>query len=202
MVAERKVRGLLAAGGRVRLVSPELTVGLRALAEEHAIEWRPKTYDPVDLEGAFLVFAATNNPDVQQAVCRDARAAGRLTNVADAPPECDFHVPATVRRGDLSISIATEGKSPAVAAMVRRRVEREFGAEYAVLTRLGALLREQLLAEEEASGNVRNLFQKVLIDDIVDWIREQQWERVQQHLLSVLGQQIPCDWERLTKEKP
>lgn len=201
-VAERKVQGLLAAGGQVRVVSPAMTSGLLALAESHTVEWRQKEYSAADLAGAFLVFAATNRPAVQRAVCRDARAAGLLINVADSPEVCDFQVPATIRRGDLSLSVATNGKSPAVAAMVRKRLEREFGAEYALLTRLASTLREQLLADEEHCTDLKSLFQKILHDDMVDWLREQRWDRVQQHLESVLGQPMSRDLERLIKENP
>lgn len=201
-VAERKVRGLLAAAGRVRLVSPAVTPGLAALADDRAIEWRCKPYSRPDLDGALLVFAATDRPEVQQAVHRDAQAAGLLVNVADAPEWCDFQVPATVRRGDLSISAATNGKSPAVAAMVRRRLDRLFGEEYGWLTAFAALLREQLLAEERDPEQTRVLFQQLLCDDILDWFRNRQWHAIRQHVEQVLGRPAHFDPESLTKEEP
>lgn len=201
-VAERKVRGILAAAGRVRVVSPTLTSGLTALADQQAIEWRGKTYSRPDLAGAFLVFAATNSADVQQAVHRDAREAGLLVNVADAPQWCDFQVPATVRRGDLTLGVATNGRSPAVAAMVRQRLERAFGEEYGWLTALAGLLREQILVEEGDSEQTRLLFQQILHDDMVDWLRKRQWDQVRQHLEHVLGRPVDFDPEILTKENP
>ena len=201
-VAERKVRGLLISAGVVRVVSPEVTRGLLSLIENRAVEWRQKKYHPSDLEGAFLVFAATNLSTVQAAVHRDARAAVLLINVANAPQLCTFQVPATIRRGDLTVSVATNGKSPAVAAMVRKRLEREFGEEWALLTRLAFLLREQMLAEEDRNMEVKNLFQKILHDDIVDWLRERQWANIQQHLESVLGRPVDRELEILIKENP
>lgn len=201
-VAERKVRGILASAGCVRVVSPAITPGLSVLADRHVIEWRRKTYSWMDLEGALLVFAATNNADVQQAIRRDAQTAGLLINVADAPELCDFQVPATIHRGDLTLSVATNGRSPAVAAMVRRRLDREFGEEYGLLTALAALLRDQILAEEGDSEKTKILFQKILHDDILDWLRERQWGKVQQHLESVLGRSVGHDLETLIKENP
>ena len=201
-VAERKVRGILAAAGRVRVVSPMITPGLAMLVDRQALEWRRKTYNRPDLDGALLVFAATNSAEVQQAVYRDAQAAGLLINVADTPEWCDFQVPATIRRGDLTLSVATGGRSPAVAAMVRRRLDRQFGEEYGLLTTLAALLRDQILAEEGDSEQTRMLFQQILHDDIVDWLRERRWDKVQQHLERVLGRPVGFDLETLTKENP
>jgi precorrin-2 dehydrogenase/sirohydrochlorin ferrochelatase len=183
------------------LVSPEITPGLATLAGSGSIEWRKKAYSRQDLEGAFLVFAATNSSDVQQAIREDAQAAGLLINVADAPEWCDFQVPATIRRGDLTLSVSTNGRSPAVAAMVKRRLDREFGEEYGLLTALAALLRDQALAEDGDSEQTKILFQKILHDDIVDWLRERRWETIRQHLESVLGRPVGFDLEILTKEK-
>lgn len=202
-VAERKIRGILAGSGSVRVVSPALTTTLHDLASQAVIEWREKPYSGTDLEGAFLVFAATNTPKVQGAVLRDARAAGLLVNIADNSAACDFQVPASIRRGDLTLSVATKGKSPAVAAMVKRRLEHDFGEEYAQLTALTSLLRDRILAENALSHEEKKLlFQKILHDDIVDWLRDRRWDRIQQHLQSVFGRPVVLDPETLTKETP
>jgi precorrin-2 dehydrogenase / sirohydrochlorin ferrochelatase len=202
VVAERKVHGVLAASGRVRVISPVISSGLLMLVEQNRIDWRRKTYSVSDLDGAFLVFAATNNASVQEAIYRDAQAARVLVNIADAPALCDFQVPATLRRGDLTLSVATNGTSPAAAAMVRKRLEQEFGEEYALLIRLAGLLREQILAEERDSEQTKILFQKILHDDIVDWLRERRWEKIQQHLEGVLGRPVGHELEMLIRENP
>lgn len=201
-VAERKVRGILAASGRVRLVSPAVTPDLAALADAQAIEWLCKPYSREDLDGAFLVFAATDDAGAQQAVHRDAQAAGLLVNIADDPEWCDFQVPATIRRGDLSISVATSGKSPAVAAMVKRRLEQLVGEEYGWLTALAALLREQILAGEPDSERTRMLFQQLLHDDIADWLKDRRWHDIRLHVEHVLGRPVHFDPESLTRENP
>ena len=202
-VAERKIRGMLAGAGRVRVVSPALTTTLHDLVGHNAIEWREKPYSITDLEGAFLVFAATNTPQVQEVVLRDAHAAGLLVNIADNPAACDFQVPATIRRGDLILSVATKGKSPAVAAMVKRRLEHDFGEEYAHLTVLASALRDHILAENALSHEEKKiLFQKILHEDLVDWLRDRRWDRIQQHLQTVFGRPVDLDPETLTKETP
>lgn len=201
-VAERKVRGVLAASAHVRVVSPAITPALSLLAEQQRIEWRRKTYSVSDLDDAFLVFAATDNVAVQKAIHRDAQAARVLVNVADAPALCDFQVPATIRRGDLTLGVATNGKSPAVAALVRKRLEREFGGEYALLTRLAGVLREQILTEGRSSDETKILFQKILHDDIVDWLRARRWDAIRQHLEGVLGRPVGDEVEMLIRENP
>ncbi len=199
-VAERKVEGLLAAGGRVRVISPEVTSSLAALAKEDRIEWRRKAYAAGDLDDAFLVFAATDSREVQEAVCRDAEQAAMLINVADDPDHCAFQVPATVHRGDLTLSVGTGGRSPAVAAMIRRQLEREFGREYAVLLELVAMIREHVLTDDRTPRERKILFQNILHDDIVPWIREGRWDRLRQHLEDVLGPGLSLDFSRLKQD--
>lgn len=198
-VAERKVRGVLTGGGWVRVISPAVTTALQLLAEQERIEWRQKTYDAADLQGAFLVFAATDIAEVQNALSHDTQAAGLLINRADAPEACDFQIPASIRRGDLTISVATNGRSPALAAMVRRRLEHDFGEEYVLLTALMAMLRDDILMEEDWERK-KFFFQRILHDDIVDWIRNNHWDRVRQHLQAVLGRPVEVDPDLLRKE--
>lgn len=201
-VAARKVRGLLAAGARVRVISPVLHARLEALLAQEGIEWQRKPFAAEDVEGAFLVFAATDQPEVQAAVLEAARSLNLLVNMADNPADCDFQVPAVLRRGDLSISIATNGTTPAVAALVRRQLETMIGEEYGVLTTLVGALREEILQMAPADAEKKILFQKILPDDIVLWLRERQWTKVQQHLEEVIGRPLGRDLEVMLKEKP
>ena len=201
-VAARKVRGLLAAGARVRVISPALHVRMEVLLAEEGVEWQRKAFAAEDVEGAFLVFAATDRPEVQAAVLAAARSHNLLINMADNPVACDFQVPAVLRRGELSISIATNGTTPAVAALVRRHLETMIGEEYEQLTTLVGALREEILNLAPSDAQKKILFQKILPDDIVLWLRERQWTKVQQHLEEVIGRPLGRDLEVMLKEKP
>lgn len=201
-VAARKVRGLLAAGARVRVISPALHARLEALLAQDGIEWQRKAFVAEDVEGAFLVFAATDQPEVQAAVLAAARSQNLLINMADNPVDCDFQVPAVLRRGELSISIATNGTTPAVAALVRRQLEGMIGEEYALLTALVGALREEILSLPLSEAEKKILFQKILQDDIVLWLRGRQWTKVQRHLEEVIGRPLGRDLEVMLKEKP
>ena len=118
-VGERKVRGLLEAGARVRLISPEVSPQLRAWAAAGRIVWQPRAYAPGDLAGARLVFAATGEREVNARVARDAALHGALCNVADAPAEGDFHLPALHRSGEMTIAVSSGGAAPGRAAALR-----------------------------------------------------------------------------------
>ena len=141
--------------------------------------------------GAFLIFAATSRPLVQQAVLRAAQEAGALVNVADMPEACDFQVPAVLRRDGLLLSVATSGASPALAAVLRARLEREIGPEYAMLARLLAALRTPLLKFPLSGPAKKMLFQKMLDSDILQWLRDGRKQRAAAHVEAVFGHLLP-----------
>jgi precorrin-2 dehydrogenase/sirohydrochlorin ferrochelatase len=145
-VAARKVEGLLEAGARVTVISPILTPELEVLAEARRIAVIGRPYRQGDLAGAFLVIAATNDADVNQAVWREAEQCGCLVNVVDDPAHCNFITPALVRRGEVTLAISTGGASPALARRLREQLEAQVGPEYGELASLLAELRPELRA--------------------------------------------------------
>lgn len=121
-VGERKVKGLLAVGASVCLVSPEATHQLQVWAAEGRIAWLQRLYQAGDLGGARLVFAATDQRAVNAQVASDAAALGLLCNVADAPVEGNFHLPAVYRDEGVVLAVSTGGESPTRAREVRDRI--------------------------------------------------------------------------------
>src|ERR1700760_3951557 len=135
-----KVEGLLACDGDVTLIAPGAEPALQELAAEGSIRWEQREYaGPSDLEGVFMVIAATNDTDVNVAVYDDAERRAMLVNVVDVPPLCNFILPAIVRTGPLAIAISTAGASPALAKRIKREVASAYGEPYA---RLAVLLNE------------------------------------------------------------
>jgi precorrin-2 dehydrogenase / sirohydrochlorin ferrochelatase len=135
-----KVEGLLACDGEVTLIAPEAEPALQEYAREGSIRWEQRDYaGPSDLEGVFMVIAATADTDVNIAVYDDAERRAMLVNVVDVPPLCNFILPAIVRTGPLAIAISTAGASPALAKRIKREVTEQFGEPYA---RLAVLLNE------------------------------------------------------------
>jgi precorrin-2 dehydrogenase / sirohydrochlorin ferrochelatase len=135
-----KVEGLLACDAGVTLLAPVAHPELEQLAAEGSIEWEKRPYGGAeDLEGVFMVIAATDDTDVNIAVFDDAEKRAMLVNVVDVPPLCNFILPAIVRSGPLAIAISTAGASPALAKRMKRQVSELFGEEYA---RLAVILNE------------------------------------------------------------
>lgn len=137
-VAESKVQSLLAAGARIRLVAPRVTVAIAEYARSNSIAWTAREFETTDLDGVFVVIAATSEDKVNDLIFREADRRNILCNAIDQPPLCHFYFPAIVRRGALQIAISTAGLSPALAQRLRKELEAEFGPEYEEwLERLG-----------------------------------------------------------------
>jgi len=186
-VAERKVKGLLSCKAQVKVISPDLTKELLQLQAEGKLEWLNRHYCRGDLAQTFLVIAATDDEQAQQLVQEEAAQLNTLLNVVDVPQRCNFILPATVRRGDLTIAVATGGKSPALAKKLRKELEKKIGPEYTILVNILGTLRPQILAAGLSQQENELLFHKVLHDDMLEWIKKRDWSRMENHILSVLG---------------
>lgn len=163
-VAERKARTLMEAGASVTLVSPQLTPQLEAWTAEGLIRTRREEYTtglPV-LAEALLVFAATGNAEVNAQICAEAEAHGKLVNSVDDAEAGGFIVPATLRRGRLTLAVSTAGASPALAVKVRRQLEDVFGEEYAPYLELMHELRMTVQANVSDSSKRQELFRAML----------------------------------------
>lgn len=147
-IAARKARELLSAGATVVVIAPEIGDELDLLP----IVRVRRRYQPGDVDGYWLAIAATNDAEVNRAVHRDGEASHVWVNSVDDPQNCSFITPAIARRGPITVSISTGGRSPALAGWLRRRIEAELGPEYLVL--LEALekkrngMREQNISTE------------------------------------------------------
>jgi precorrin-2 dehydrogenase/sirohydrochlorin ferrochelatase len=171
-VAARKVRALLAAGARVRVISPAVTDELRALADAGDIEYQARAYRTGDAEGVLLVIIATNDPEVNREVARDCRARRILHNAVDDPAHCSFFVPASVRRGDLTIAISTGGKSPLLARKIRERLESEFGPAYADYLALLGQIRHNIIRNVNDPREKEQLLEALVAPEILDALQD------------------------------
>jgi precorrin-2 dehydrogenase len=189
-VAARKIEPLLACGAKVRVISPTVGDGIRNLAENGKIEWRRRGFRTGDLQGAFLVFAATDNSVVQKQVVEEARALDVLLNSVDIPEACSFQVPAMVRQGDLLLAVSTGGGSPALSAWIRKELAREYGVEYGLLVDLLASIRSEIVGDGGSPWSHKLVFEKILEMDVLSCLRDRDWPALQARLAPVLPERI------------
>jgi precorrin-2 dehydrogenase/sirohydrochlorin ferrochelatase len=93
-------------------------------------------------DGLAILFIAGLPAGSAASLARRARAQNILVNVEDVPALCDFHVPAIIRRGDLTLTISTAGRSPGLARLIREWIERRLGLEWSGRLYEAAQLRD------------------------------------------------------------
>lgn len=130
-VGLEKARGLVEAGAIVAVVAPEADPDIGTLP----VRWLQRGYETADLDGVFLVCAATSDTAVNRRVFADAEARSLLCNVADVPELCSFILPAVHRQDPIAIAVSTGGASPALAQRIRDEVAARYGPEHAALAR-------------------------------------------------------------------
>ncbi len=145
-VAARKVAGLLRAGAAVTVVAPD---AVAEIAEDPDVRWHQRPYRRGEVASYRLAITATDDPAVNRQVARDGDAANVFVNSADDPANCSFILPAVVRRGDLQLAVSTNGRSPAFASWVRRRLEQTFTDTHARLLEVLSEVRDEV---REAHG--------------------------------------------------
>lgn len=170
-VAFRKIESLLAAGARVKVVAPQLHVGVEALLQRNEVVVERREYATGDLDGAMLVIAAASLPEVNHQVAADAAARGLFVNVVDDPSFCNFIVPSVIRRDELTLAISTGGLSPALAKRVRQKLEETLVPEYGGFLRMLGTLRARVRAELPLSAQREAFWSEVVNSDAFDRFR-------------------------------
>lgn len=187
-VAERKVHSLLKVGARVTVNSPKLLPSLHDLAIQKKIDIVLSEFEEGALDQCFLVIGATDDESLNRRIADEAERRGMLYNIVDVPDRCNFYVPSLVERGDLSIAISTNGKSPALAKRLRQRLEEEFGEEYAEFLRLMGGLRERVLQSTLTLEERGRFFESVVDSDILDLFRQGKAEEAERKAEDMLRQ--------------
>ena len=154
-VALAKIESLRPTGAKITVVAPATAPQFHELVENGDVTWHRRTFDPSDLDGIFLVVAATNDSAINRAVYEEALRRNILCNAVDDPPNCDFYFGSVVTRGDLQIAISTAGESPALAQRLRREIDEQLPHDLGPwLAELGALRRE--IRAAAPAGPARN----------------------------------------------
>lgn len=169
-IATRKVEGLLQAGGKVVVISPEVSLKLEDIIRSQKVEWIPREYEEGDLMNTFLVIAATDNPGVNSQIWEDALDSNLLVNVVDDPDHCNFIAPAIVRRGEMTIAISSGGNAPALSRHLRKQLEEQFGPEYEKYLSILKEMREKAL-NQISEANRKAFWEELLNLGIIEMIK-------------------------------
>jgi len=184
-IAARKISALLTAGARVHVVAPDVSDEVRAWADAGALTVAARAFEASDLDDAWLATTATGVPAVDHAVHEAAEARRVWVNSADDPANCSFTLMSVVRRGDLVVTIGTGGRSPALAAWLRRRLGEELGPEYEVLLDLLAEAREAVRAEGRSTEEPD--WQAALDSGMLDLVRAGRVDEAKELLAACLS---------------
>ena len=180
-IAARKCEGLLEAGGSVKVVATEVRAEVRALG----VPFDERPYRPSDLDGAWLAVAATDSSAVNAAVRADGDARRVWVNAADDPANCSFTLPAVVRQGPVTVTVATGGHSPALAAWLKAHVAEELGPEVASLA---SLLSEARLEVQAAGRSTEDVDWRPALDwDMLALIRAGDLARARERVQACLS---------------
>jgi siroheme synthase-like protein len=185
MLEVRGRRAVVAGGGREPADKARSLAGLGAdvvvWAEHHretaalqggaGIELRSGPFDPAILDDALLAIVGTGNRDVDHQIATAARQRRVLVNTVDDIPYCDWSAPAILRRGDLTISIATAGIAPALAVRIRDRISEMIGPEHGELLGILATLRRRIAATGKPFASRRRLWYALVDGAALELIR-------------------------------
>lgn len=171
-IGESKIAGLLEVDAAVRVIAPEATPQVQSWAQAGNLDWRQRPFQPADLQGMFLVVAATSSTPVHEEIFAEARRLGVLCNVVDVPHLCDFYYPAVVRRGSLQIAVSTAGESPALAQRLRKELEIQFGPEYEAWVAALGQARAEIATKNMSPEDRKKLLHNLASEEFFQAFRE------------------------------
>ena len=184
VIAQGKIGGLLQAGCKITVISPDATPGIRQAAQRGDITWLERAYEPGDLEGAFIGVAATNVWHVNREIYEEAERLGVLLNVVDDPDLCSFIAPSVVKREPVTLAISTGGASPALARKLRETLAHAGALEWADLADVLAQARRVVKEKRVAIDPER--WQCCITRDLLGMVQDGRSQEALELLLSQL----------------
>ncbi len=170
VIAVRKVELLHRAGGRVRLVAPEVDARLVEMAQTGELEIERRKFAADDLDGVVCVIAATDDAGVNAEISRLAQASRIPVNVVDNPELCSFIMPSMIDRDPVQIAISTGGVSPVLARMLRSKLESCIPGAYGELARLADENRDRVKQALPSVGARRRFWESILDGQVAELV--------------------------------
>jgi siroheme synthase-like protein len=189
-VGAEKVRGLLAAEADITLVSPELNPELREHADAGRIKHVAREYRESDLDGEYeWIMVATDDGAINVEVAAAGKKRGIWVNAADDPANCDFILPAVVRKGKITLAASTSGTSPALARRLREELDAYLTEDMPALADLLAEVRQEIRARGLKVEN--DTWQQAIDSKLRVLLAQRRYEEARAHLIKGLGVDLP-----------
>jgi precorrin-2 dehydrogenase/sirohydrochlorin ferrochelatase len=191
-VSARKTAGLLDSGAQVTVISPVLDPDLQRYADDGQVQWISRAYESGLLTELrpFLVFAATDSPEVNRQVAEDANAIPVLVNIADDPTNGDFHNMMSVRRNPITVALSTGGASPGLSKRMKQRIEEIMSDDYAIIAQWLGEIRPQIKTQLDSQSDRAALYNAILDSDIPSLLSQNQTDAAYDRLHVFLKERV------------
>lgn len=178
-IATQKIQSLLDTGCHLTVISPCICKEIQCWASENRLQVKKREFQTSDLQNIDVVFAATNQPQTNEKIRKEANEKKILINAVDDPENCDFYVPSIVRRGPLAIAISTQGECPGFARLVRKKIEKIIPAIYGDFVIFLGHLRRNVKNVCSDSKQRQSVTKEMLYDGILEELDEKPLQEVQ-----------------------
>ena len=176
LIALQKLVGLINTEAKLKVIAPTIIDEIYECEGEfpykRKIEFIEREYDWGDELNSFLVIAATNNPEMNNAIANRCRDQGILVNSVDEPEHCDFYVASIVEYESIKIAISTNGDAPSVAQKMRLDLQRNFVEKYSklipVISEFRTKVQEKISDEKQFSRRSK----------LIRWFTERQFKKL------------------------
>lgn len=189
-IAIHKARMLAKAGANIRMVAKQLSPEASEFVKQAAVSLAQRPYQASDLEGAYLVIAATDSESVNEQVAQDAKSLNMLVNVVDTPELSSFIFPSILDRSPLVIAVGSDGSAPVLVRLLRARLETMIPASYGRLASLVGRFRDRVRKAYPDMEKRRRFWDKHLQGKVAELVysgRDEEAERlVESHLAEKL----------------
>lgn len=186
-VVRQKAEALLPTKAQVTVISPVVTEKLEQYIHEGLVTWKEKSFEPADLDDAALIFAVTNDEEVNNAV-EEAAQHWQLLSRADAKGRIDFINPAVVRRGEFVLTVSTSGASPGLTRKVKSELAEEYGEHYAQYVSFLKEARQRILVKFTGDEK-KQLLAELLDPQVLKWVEQGDMQKCEAWLLKRLGEE-------------
>lgn len=184
-VAYRKTLSLLECGGRVKVLSKSISDEFKNLINKGKIEYIEDNYNLKYIDNVYIVYAATDNRSMNKTIYEDCNRNDILVNVVDEPDICNFIVPAKVQRGDLTIAVSTNGKSPMLSRRIREELEKVFNSNYEAFLDIMGDMRSEVLHDIKDGKKRTEFFKEVVYSDFIERLTYENTEEVKQEIYEI-----------------